>query len=82
MLMGLDEGLGELTVLEVFRFQYQKGLRENAITWLLANYIVIINQEVVMKGRKIQLSELVGMLRYAKTRVSREAVLDVGAIPL
>ena len=82
LLVNLDDGLGKVTALEVLRFQYPKGLRETAVTWLLVNYIAIVNQEVVVKGRKIHLAEMVGMMRYARMRLKLEAVQDVGLIPL
>ena len=36
----------------------------------------------MVKGRRIQVLELVGSLRYAMTNMSHEAVLEVGIIPL
>ena len=52
------------------------------MVWLLVNYIAVVNQEVVIKGRKMQVAELVGMMRCAKMRLKSEAVMEVGAIPL
>ena len=51
-----------------------------AVTWLLGIYIAIVTQEVVIKGRKMKVSELAGMLRYARSRLGLEAVQDVGLI--
>ena len=36
----------------------------------------------MVKGRRIQVLESVGSLRYAMTNMSHEAVLEVGIIPL
>ena len=36
----------------------------------------------MVKGRRIQVLELVGCLRYAMTNMSHEAVLEVEIIPL
>ena len=52
------------------------------MTWLFVNYIAIVNQEVVVKGTKIHLAEMVGMMRYARMRLKLEAVQEVGLIPL
>ena len=81
LLKELDEGLDKVPVLDILRFQYPKGLRENAVTWLVGNYIAIITQEVVTKGRKLQVSELVGMLRISTDKLKHRAVKDVGPIP-
>ena len=80
ILSQLDEGLDRVPALEMLRFQYPKGLRERAVTWLLGIYIAIVTQEVVIKGRKMKVSELAGMLRYARSRLGLEAVQDVGRI--
>ena len=82
VLIKLDESFDKVPVVEVLRFQFQKGLREAAVVWIVASYVAIINQEVVIKGRKLRVCELAGMMRYAKSRLKHEAVQDVGFIPL
>ena len=80
-LIELDEGLRGRPVLEILRFQYPKGLREGAVTWLLTKYIALIDREVVIKGRKMSVAELVGTLRYAMTGLRQGTRLEVGIIP-
>ena len=80
-LMELDEGLRGRPTLEILRFQYPKGLREGAVTWLLARYISIVDREVMVKGRKLSVAELVGTLRFARSRLRHGAVEEIGVIP-
>ena len=81
VLVRLDDSLDRVPVMEVLRFQFQKGLREAAVVWMLASYIAIINREVLLKGRKLGVGELAGLLKYAKSKMKLEAVQDVGPIP-
>ena len=81
MLIELDEGLRGRPVLEILRLQYPKGLREGAVTWLLTEYLAMVDREVVMKGRKVSVAELVGVLRYAMASLRPGMRLEVGTIP-
>ena len=81
VLVRLDDSLDRVPVMEVLRFQFQKGLREAAVVWMLASYIAIINREVLLKGRKLGVGELAGLLKHAKSKMKLEAVQDVGPIP-
>ena len=58
-----------------------KGLREGAVTWLLTEYLAMVDREVVMKGRKVSVAELVGVLRYAMASLRPGMKLEVGTIP-
>ena len=78
----LDKEFEQLNLDTILGFHFRKGKRDGAVTWLLSNYLVFVNQEMVVKGRKPQLCELVGMLRYARTKLESQATKDVGVIQL
>ena len=77
----LEESLKQAEPEEILKFHFRKGKRDCAVTWLLAEYVAFVNEEIVLKGRKAQVCELVGVLRYMRSRLRYEAVQEVGYIP-
>ena len=78
----VDQDLAQVQVQDLLKFHFAKGRMDAAVTWILASYVSIINQEVVIKGRKLRVCELAGIMRYFKSKLRHEAVQDVGFIPL
>ena len=78
----LDQGLLGEPLEDVLKFHFDKGLRDKAVTWLMATYVAFINQEVVISGRKVKVCELVGTLRVARASLRPETLVEMGPIPI
>ena len=50
----------------ILRLDFSKGFRENAILWMIGNYIKIVEREVVIKSNKITVNSIKGMMKQRK----------------
>ena len=77
----LDQSLiltGEESLL---RLNFLKGLRENAILWILGIYIELVECEVILKQRKLDLSYVKGYIKQKKQTSHLDGIPELGLIP-
>ena len=48
------------------RLDFPKGFRENALLWLIGNYVELVEREVVSKDKKLDLQSVQGYLKQKK----------------
>ena len=64
----------------ILRLDFPKGMRENAILWLVGNYVEIIEKEAVMNENSIAPVSLKGLLKQRKQQSQYSAMPDLGPI--
>ena len=65
----------------LLRLNYPKGLRENAVLWLIGNYVELVEKEVICKDKKLDLHSVQGYLKQKKYVAYQHAIPDLGIIP-
>ena len=77
----LDPLISNYDNISILRLDFFKGLRENAILWLLGCYVEIVESEVVSKDKKLDLPTVIGHLKQKKQITRISALPDLGVIP-
>ena len=77
----LEPSLSMSDDIEILRLNFTKGLRENALLWLLSIYTEIVEKEVVLKGHILDPVSVRGLFRQQKQRSRYMAIPDLGPIP-
>ena len=67
--------------LSLLRLDFPSSLRENAIIWMLGTYITLVEQEVVSKENKLNLSSVIGFFKQKKDHSGHLAMPFLGPIP-
>ena len=67
--------------LAILRLDFFRGLKENAIIWLLGNYIELVESEVIVKENKLQPLSMKGFLKQKKLSAQNQHLPDLGLIP-
>ena len=67
--------------LRLLRLDFPPSLRENAILWLLGNFVVLVEQEVVSKNNRLDISSIKGLFRQKKDYCNHLAMPHIGPIP-
>ena len=60
---------------------FEKGLRENAVLWLLGLYVEVVEKEVVLKGSKLSISFMKGHFKQKKLMTKYLVLPEIGIIP-
>ena len=76
----LDISLTNTTDYDILSLKFPKGLRENAILWIIGVYIETIEKEVVMKGSKIDIDLMKGIYKHRKQSDKYLAMPELGFI--
>ena len=78
----LDPMLTGTSDSDILRLNFDRGLRENAIIWLLSSYIEVIETEIILKNSKCSLSSFIGILKHKKDISRHQAIPELGLIPM
>ena len=77
----LDPFLGEHDDLCLLQLKFSSSIHDNAIIWLLGNFISLVEREVVSKNNILSLPFVIGFFRQLKTSHSTQALPDISFIP-
>ena len=66
--------------LSLLSLKFERGLRENAILWMLGTYLEIVETEVISRGNKITASTLSGIFKQRKLTTRNMALPEIGII--
>ena len=80
-ILHLDPFLGEHDDLCLLQLKFSSSIHDNAITWLLGNFISLVEKEVVSKNNNLSLPFVIGAFRQLKISHSIQALPDIGFIP-
>ena len=81
LILSLDSLLSAYSDKELLHLEYPKGLRENAILWLIGNFVELVESEVVLKNHKLNSSSIKGLFKQKKQRARYMAMPELGLIP-
>ena len=79
-MISLDNTLALDDDWSILRLNFSKGLRENAILWLVGNFIEIVEREVVCKNTKLSVRSIRGILQQKKSESRYQALPELGPI--
>ena len=79
-LVELDISLESIGDNDLLFLNYPKGLRENAILWLIGVYIETVEKEVVLRRFKLDIKLFKGILKQKKHSVRTQAIPELGII--
>ena len=65
----------------LLHFYFDKGLRENAIVWLLGNFIQLVETHVMSRNQKLDIHSLQGILKERKQLTVYKSMPELGLIP-
>ena len=65
----------------LIHFNFPQYLRDNAVVWVIGNYIQFVEEEVVRKNRRVLGSQLMGWLKAKALECRYRAMPDIGVIP-
>ena len=77
----LDPSTVSQNDMSMIRLDFVKGLRENAILWLIGSYVEIVESEVVIKENKLSPLSLEGLLKQRKLLAATQAIPELGLVP-
>ena len=80
ILLMLDSTLAMVDEWSILRLDFPKSLRENAILWLIGNFIEIVEHEAVLRENKISCASLKGLLKQKKKEAQFSAMPELGII--
>ena len=66
---------------QILRLDFFKGLRENAIMWLIGTYVELVENDVVLRENKLNLISVKGFFKQRKQSAGHSTFLDLGIIP-
>ena len=66
---------------DILNFEFPKGMRENAIIWLIGIYISLVERETVIKHHILNNLSSKGFFKQMKQMATHMAIPDLGAIP-
>ena len=81
LLESVDEDIIYETDHSLLHLYYSESINGNSILWLIAEYIDLVEREVVISNRKLSASHLLNHLRARKFACARLAMPDIGFIP-
>ena len=67
--------------ISILQFDFYKGLRENAIIWLLGLFVVNVEKMVVAKEQKLDVNTFIGILKERKQFSIYRSMPYLGIIP-
>ena len=65
----------------VLCLNFEKGLRETAVLWVIGTYVDIVEREVVLKEHSLSTASVIGIFKQRKQRARYQAMPDLGIIP-
>ena len=66
---------------QILRLDFFKGLRDNAILWLIGIYVELVESEVVLRGNKLDIISAKGFFKQKKQYANNLAIPELGIIP-
>ena len=81
ILVVLEPSTSLLDDISVLRLSFARSLRENAILWVIGNYVELVEAEVVLKQNKLDHNTMLGYFRQRKQQSQHQAIPDLGPIP-
>ena len=81
IMYSLDRSLYLFSDEEILKLEFPKGLRENAILWLLGVYISLVERESVLKHNILDKNSAKGHFKQMKQMATHMAIPDIGPIP-
>ena len=66
--------------ISLLSLEFERGLRENAILWMLGTYLEIVETEVISCGNKITASTISGIFKQRKLTTRNMALPEIGII--
>ena len=76
----LDIGIDAVNDQDLISLNFPYSLRENAILWLLGQYIEVVEKEVVLKGVKLDTNFIKCLFKQKKYLARTQAIPDLGII--
>ena len=80
-LVELDISLNTDTDEDLLSLNFQKGLRENAVLWMIGIYVDMVEKEVVQRGNKLGISMATGIFKQKKLMSRNQALPELGIVP-
>ena len=66
---------------DILKLDFSKGMRENAILWLVGIYITLVEREAVLKHHILDYNSSKGYFKQMKQMATHMAIPDLGTIP-
>ena len=80
VLLLLDSSLSLVSDSELLSLNFEKGMRENAVVWIIGSYIEIVENEVVTKENFLSIPSITGQLKQKKQSARYQALPELGII--
>ena len=77
----LDVSILACQDIDLLSLDFERSIRENAILWMLGIYAEVIDQEVVLRGRRLDVQTITGIFKQRKLESRYQALPDLGIIP-
>ena len=79
-MVSLDASLIITDDFDILSLNFPRGLRENALLWLIGIYVELVEMEAVRKGNKLSLASVIGLFKQKKQLTRYRAVPELGII--
>ena len=79
-LTSLDISLNSDTDSDILSLNFQRGLRENAILWMIGIYVEMVENEVIVRGNPLKVTTASGIYKQKKLITKHQAIPDLGVI--
>ena len=76
----LDDSLTFSSDSDILSLNFPKGLRENAILWMIGIYVELVDSEVVLKENSLTVASMTGYFKQQKLATRYKAIPDLGVI--
>ena len=80
-IINLDPFFIQYDDLSLLHLKFSASIHDNAIIWLLGNFILLVEKETVSKNNRLSLPFVMGYLKQLKISHSVQALPDIGFIP-
>ena len=77
----LDTSTVLFTDYQILRLDFFKSLRENAIVWLIGTFIELVENDVVLRGNKLNCVSIKGFFKQKKQYANNLDFPELGIIP-
>ena len=68
--------------MDILSLNFERGLRENALLWMIGVYVEVVEAEVVLKRNKLDAATVLGIFKAKKQSARYQALPELGIIPV
>ena len=77
----LDISLNTTSDMDILSLNFEKGLWENALLWMIGVFVEVVESEVVLKRNKLNTATILGIFKQRKQNARYQALPELGIIP-